>query len=179
MERFGLWLESSFGDLYQSTVQGFPNTTKRQFSTDSVKIVQLHWTPFLGTRTLFLRGLAQNFDSTPTSEYRPIITFKNVQYHNEAAPGLVEIVASDGQQYHLEPLSRVTSDILCRCQCGDFRWRGAWYDWLDGSLVGRPPARYESLGIGPPANPMEVKMVCKHIMKLFLALQDAGLVTLY
>jgi hypothetical protein len=52
--------ESTLYDLHQSAVDAFPHTTKRQHATDTIRIVQLNWTPFLGLKTLYLKGLAQN-----------------------------------------------------------------------------------------------------------------------
>ena len=173
--RFSLWLESSFTDLYTSTVNGFPETTRRQHATDTIKIEQLDWTPFLGVRTLFLRGLANNHGGGG-GEYRPIILFRNVEYHDAPGEGLVEFTASNGNTYHIEPLSR-NHDILCRCGCMDFHYRFNWFDHLDHSLYGRVRAPYvRRTDWMPPANPQEVPGMCKHVLKLFYALEDAGLV---
>lgn len=164
--------ESTLYDLYQSTVAAFPNTAYRQHAVDPIKITQLEWVPYLGVKTLYLKGLAQ---SSSGREYRPIIVFKNVRYHTERdAPDLIEIVASDNRPYLLEKLGNTTNDVLVRCDCKDFYWRFNYYDHEDGSLFGRKRKKYE--GAGPPANPMELPGVCKHILKLAKALDHAGIV---
>ena len=65
--------ESSLSDLYQSAVDAYPKTTLRQHATQPVVITQLHWTPYVGMKTLFVKGIAQN----EGKEYSPIILFKN------------------------------------------------------------------------------------------------------
>jgi len=172
---FRQWLESSLNDLHQSAVRAFPGTTKRQHAIDTVRITQLEWTPFLGVRTLFLKGLAQNF-ADGGGEYTPIILFKNVRYHNTPDQGLVEIVASDGRTYHLERLSAADNDVLLRCGCGDFHWRFNYYNHLDHSLHGRKRAPYVPTGTGGPINPMEMPGMCKHLMSMARSLRDSGLV---
>jgi hypothetical protein len=159
--------ESSFVDLYNSAVRAFPNTTKRQHAVDPVVIETLSWTPFLGVRTLFVRAEARN----ETRHYNPIVLFKDVDYDGNA----VKIIANDGQQYSFGKLSLEHNDILVRCNCPDFRYRFAWYDHLDHSLYGRTPSKYNALGTGPPANPLQLEGVCKHIMKMVSALRDSGL----
>jgi len=160
--------ESTLYDLHQSAVDAFPRTTKRQHSIDPIKIVQMEWTPFVGVKTLFIKGLAQN--SISGKEYNPQILFKNILYNTNAD---TRIIASDGLMYEYKKPSVVENDVLVRCSCPDFRWRFAYYNHLDHSLHGRKPAKYNSLGIGPPANPLEMEGMCKHLMKLITALRDA------
>lgn len=172
---FKLFLERSFDSLYGSTVAAFPETKFRQHATDPIRIVRLNWTPFRGMKTLFVRGLAQNFD-TGGGEYQPIITFKNVDYHETLTPESVGIVATDGNEYFLSPLSR-DHDILCRCDCKDFSYRFNWYDHVDRSLYGRPRPPYQRRTENyPPANPQERPGFCKHLIKMFHSLEDSGLV---
>jgi len=157
--------ESSANELYRSAVAAFPNTTKRQHATDPVRIVQLDWTPFLGLKTLLIRGTAVNEGRT----YKPMVLFKQVRYGEG-----INLRANDGKDYQLKPLSAENNDILIRCDCKDFHWRFNYYDHLDHSLYGRKRAEYVSQG-GPPANPLELPGMCKHLMKMLLALRDAEL----
>jgi hypothetical protein len=174
--RFIDWMhldESSLNDLYQSTVAAFPRTTKRQHAIDPVKIVELSWTPFVGVKTLFIKGTAESGESGKV--YQPMVLFKQVRYHPEKEhQDWVEIVASDGLHYVLERLSYAENDVLLRCDCADFRWRFNYYDHLDRSLYGSKRRRYEAAG-GPPANPLEMPGMCKHLIKLVQSLDHAGL----
>ena len=80
-----------------------------------------------------------------------------------------------GKEYSFGKLSLENTDVVLRCNCADFRWRFNWYDHLDKSLYGRKRAKYESKGIGPPANPLELPGICKHLMKTAHVLQEAGI----
>jgi hypothetical protein len=159
--------ESSLTDLYTSAVQAFPRTTLRQHATQPVRITNIHWTPYLGMRTLFVRGLAQS----EGKEYNPIILFKGVNYKVEE----VIIAASNGKEYGFQKLSPIDTEVLVRCNCPDFRWRFAWY--LGEDLYGSKPKKYTPIegSNRPPANPLEMPGICKHVMSLSHALSEAGL----
>lgn len=170
---FSQWLaESTNAELYDSTVKAFPRTRYRQHATDPIKIVRLEWVPYLGVKTLFISSLAQNLHKG--TEYRPMILFKGVQYGDPGA-GMVEIVASDNQQYAFKKLKHDGEDVMVRCDCADFRWRFNYYDWVDRSLYGNKRKKYEGKG-GPPANPSSMPGMCKHLIKLFSALDHAGVI---
>lgn len=170
--------ESTAYNLYQKTIQGFPYTTRRQHSIDPIRITQLEWIPYLALNTLYIRGLAQNVESETysQSEYRPIILFKNVKYHQtEKLQNIVKVTASDHQTYFFEKLSYNNNNILVRCNCGDFHWRGTHANYIDKSLFGRDRKKYESLG-GPLANPNNSPMLCKHLIKLLKSLQHSQII---
>lgn len=156
--------ESSLADLFQSAVDAFPRTTKRQHATDPIRIIEVAWTPFLGLKTLFVKGTARS----EAKEYAPIVLFKNVKYGESG----VRLQLEDGI-VTFAPLSEDTQ-VTVRCNCADFKWRFNFYDHVDRSLYGRVRKPYENQG-GPPANPEEMPGMCKHLMKLWYALQDSGL----
>ncbi len=165
---FSGWLnESSLNDLYDSAVDAFPNTAKRQHAVDPIRITQLSIIPFKGVKTLFFKGLAQNEDR----EYNPIIVFKAVRYHNGPAANAVEVMADDGIPFYVERLSP-KNDVLVRCECGDFYWRFNYYDHLDHSLQGKKRTKYEG---AYRINPKELPGMCKHLIKLTQALKDADI----
>lgn len=162
-----MFLESSLIDLYNSTILGFPNCPLRQHATHTIKITNLHWTPFVGMKTLFVKGLAQN----EGREYNPIILFKRVNYGGDE----VIVTASDGREVSFDKLSTENTDVLVRCNCADFRYRFSYYNFRDRSLYGRKGVKYESKGIGPPANLKKLPGVCKHLMQTAHVLREAGI----
>ena len=162
-----LFAESSLEDLYQSAVEAFPHTTMRQHATDTIIITNLRWTPYLGMRTLFIKALAQN----EGREYSPIILFKKVNYNSDE----VKITDNTGKEYSFGKLSLENTDVVLRCNCADFFYRFNYYDHLDKSLYGRKRRKYESKGVGPPANPLELPGICKHLMKTAHVLREAGI----
>jgi hypothetical protein len=167
-----MYIESSLNDLYQSTIKAFPKTAKRQHSTDEIKIVKLEWTPFLGVKTLFLKGLAQNIGNG--HEYKTIILFKDVNYNPKR--NFVEIVANDGKNHLIERLSYEKHDVLLKCNCKDFDFRFNYYNHLDGSLFGRKRRKYEATTNRLPANPLEMEGKCKHLISMTKALRDSGVI---
>jgi len=122
------FLESSVEDLYQSAIQAFPNTKRRQHATNPIVIKELRLTPFVGVKTLFIKGLAQSADK----EYNTSVLFKGVNYNLDE----VKITASDGLKYNFGKLSLENTDVLLRCPCLDFHWRFNFYNHLDKSLFG-------------------------------------------
>lgn len=166
------FLESSFKELYRSTVNSFPDTTKRQYSIDSIKIVKLHWIPYLGLKTLYIKGLAQNIDNS--REYFPIVLFKNINYSISNKLNSVEIQDNNGQKHRIEKINN--NDILVRCNCKDFFWRGNYADHLDHSLYGRKRSKYYPISNRGSVNPRNDPMVCKHIIKMYKVLEQSGII---
>ena len=170
--QFQKWInlqESNLVDLYKSAVIAFPGTRFRQHATNPIKIVELTWTPFKGVKTLFIKGHAE---SSSGLDYNPMILFKRVNYHNfKNNDDLVEIIASDGQNYIFEPLNNM-NEVLVRCNCKDYTWRFQHWNAEDKSNYGKDRKKYESLG-GPPANPLELPGMCKHLMKMIKSLKEA------
>jgi len=161
------FFEASLNDLYQNSVEAFPLTTMRQHATHPIKITNLRWTPYVGVRTLFIKALAQN----EGKEYNSIVLFKKVNYDGDE----VMITASNGGEYSFDKLSAENTDVVLRCNCPDFYWRFNYYNSLDKALYGRKRAHYESKGVCPPANPMEMPGMCKHLMKTAHVLREAGI----
>jgi len=165
------FFESSLSELYQSAVDAFPNTTKRQHATQPIEINELKWTPFVGMKTLLLRGSAVNEDR----EYTPIVLFKGVQYRDKKGKGVLEVAASSGGKVFVDKLS-LENDVSVRCNCGDFRYRFAYYNHLDRSLYGPKPTKYNASGVRGPINPMQKEGMCKHVMKIIKGLVEEGII---
>jgi hypothetical protein len=156
-----IYLETSIKELYKSTIESFPNTTKRQYATDPIIIEKLQLVPFKGVRTLFIKGLARS----TMKKYECIMLFKNINYINKQTKGTIKIKTSTGSEELLERIESENNDVLVRCNCADFYWRGNYADHLDKSLFGRKRAKYESKGY-KSVNPLNSPMICKHIIKL-------------
>lgn len=167
--------ETSLNTLQNSAIDAFPRTQKRQHAVDEVRIDHINWTPYLGVKTLYVRGLAHNI--TNGKEYNPSVLFKGVRYHeNNDADGLVPLRDNEGQEHLLEQLSFEENDVLLRCNCKDFYWRFNYFDHTDGSLYGRVRAPYQALHNPGSANPREMPGMCKHLMKLMRVLAEARII---
>lgn len=159
--------EATLPELYQKSVLAFPNTTKRQYATDPIVIVEMRWLPFIGMKTLLVRGVAKSEEKL----YDAVILFKNVNYDGKQ----VRLRASDLHEYTLNKIPVSSTNVLLRCNCPDFRWRFAWYDHLDKALYNKPPRKYESKGVQGPANPLELPGMCKHLMKMVHTISETGM----
>jgi len=163
--------EATLIDLYQSTVEAFPNTTKRQYATDPIKIVKLEWTPFLGVKTLFIKGHATNEGSF----YMPMVLFKAVNYKEKIGKDVVELHTHKGEQVFLEKLNFFDNDVLLRCNCADFNWRFTHWNSVNKSLYGRDRKKYEAKHFPGSANPKELPGMCKHLIKTIKVLRESGI----
>lgn len=161
-------LEVSLQELYQSTVAAFPSTTKRQHSTDTIEILRLEVTPFLGVKTLMIKGLAQN----EGKEYNPFIVFKQVIYQPKRGRNIIEIADMKGEKYFVERLSIEDNDVLVRCNCRDFYWRFTHTDHTEKCLMGRNRKKYEAQINPGSANPLNKEGMCKHLIKLMKVLSE-------
>lgn len=159
--------ETTLNDLLVNIEKGFPNTQYRQNSIDSIKIKRIEWIPFVGLKTLYVKGLAQN----ENREYNPTILFKNIVYSTNEG---IDLKASDGKEYKLNKINANENNVLVKCNCGDFEYRFRHYNYEDKSLYGRDRIPYIGT-TGRKANPMEVSGVCKHIIKLTKAIIEARL----
>lgn len=160
-------LESNINDLYKSTVAAFPKTGLRQHATHSIKIEHVTFIPFVGMKTLLVKASAFN----EAREYNTLILFKNVIYSETG-----KIIIPNGKtDAKLEQIA-IDNDVLVRCNCKDFFWRFHYTDKIEQSLYGRSRKKYESKGIGPPANPLQLEGMCKHLLKTIEVLGNSGLI---
>jgi len=166
-------IETTLHELYLSTIDAFPDTSKRQHSTNEIVITQLEWIPFIAMKTLRVKGLAQNKGNG--HEYNPIILFKQVEYYDRVGRGIIEIADNIGKTYFLEKLKENETQVLVRCNCNDFYWRGVHFNKLDKSLLGRDRKKYEAKYNPGSANPEEMPILCKHLMKLSKTLSGSGI----
>lgn len=166
---FEKWIdfqESSVEELYSSTEKAFPKTTKRQHAIDLVDIIELNWTPYLGMKTLFVKGLAHSQESN--KDYDAVFLIKNVNYNlkNISKKDIVEIKSKDGQKISFEKFDE-NSNVLLRCNCQDFLWRWNYTDHKDKSLHGRVRKKYEAIINAGSSNPLEMPGMCKHLIKCY------------
>ena len=159
--------------LEQDAVRGFPNTKARQHLVAPVQIVQLVYTPFVGTGNLLCESLASN----QGRNYNPEILFDGVVYEEEDEPANITFVATDGEEYHIQPIMLAQNNARVRCTCLDFHYRFTHTDAKADALYGNVPPPYQRrTETRPPANPMGVPGFCKHLFKLVDRLQQDRIV---
>lgn len=165
--------EMTLVDLEKSIVTGFPATTKRQHATDPVQIVQLKLNPYTHTTDLLAEAVA----NSGGRKYDTKVLFLDVTYEDEDTNNNITFVATDGDNYHIVPISLSTCNVKVRCNCLDFYYRFANWNGRDEALYGNPPPPYRRKTQNrPPVNPDQVPGLCKHVIKTVQSLREAGLV---
>lgn len=165
------FIETSISNLYKNTVEAFPKTTKRQYSTDTVLVEGLEWIPFLGMKTLFIKGLIRN----ESRKYESIILFKNVKFKESEGRKLIKVKMSTGKEIFVEQIDSGKNDVLVNCQCKDFYWRFKHFNKTDKSLYGRDRTPYKAFLRPDTANPMEMAGMCKHLIKMAKIIKESNL----
>jgi len=165
--------DSTYPELYTDIQRGFPNTQRRQHATNEVSIRQLSYLPYIGMKMLQIRAQCRSNQH----DYQPILQLLNVTFENADSPENVTFNAQ-GTDYHMQPVDLDQSRVKVRCNCLDFYYRFAMTNFNDNSLVGRSPPVYRRVpgSNRPPANPMNVPGLCRHLIKVVQRLQQLGFV---
>jgi hypothetical protein len=163
-------IETTLIDLYNNIKTAFPKTQKREYATDTVVIENITWVPFLGMKTLFLKGLARSDDK----KYDCIILFKKINYKDSLGKNIIKVKMSNGKEYFIEKMKIDKNDVLIRCNCLDFYYRFNYYNHLDKSLYGRKRTPYYGKNLWK-ANEKELPGFCKHIIKFANILQKTNI----
>lgn len=171
-----LLYEKSLTDLERETIQSLPTTTKRQYATDTIQVSSINIVPYTQTGELLVKAVTKNNDGGKT--YDTQMLFDGVKFENEDTPENITFTASDGEQYHIVPITATGNEVKVRCNCLDFYYRFALWNFNDGSLYGKKPAPYRRKTDNyPPVNPQQTPGLCKHLMKLADALTQSNILT--
>lgn len=150
--------------LHQNIVAGFPNTKKRQHATNEVTIVNVEFIPYVGTKMLHVRS---NTRSTNGNRYHQSIQFTNVAFESQSSDTNVTFTGADGVEYNIVPIILMDHNVKVRCDCLDFYFRFANWNFSDKSIVGRAPVPYHRKTLNhPEVNPNHTPGMCKHIIKI-------------
>lgn len=170
--------ESTYVDLERNIIRGFPEAEKRQFATDPVHTSQLEIVPYRKSGQLLTKAV-MNSDG---KAYDTHILFTEADFpqdeEEEQEGDVIRFRGADGNEYtvHAIPLPRV--NVKVRCNCLDFYYRFSTWNHNDGSLFGKKPPSYtRKTKTHPPVNPMQVPGMCKHIISMMEAINEAGLVS--
>jgi len=174
LSEFILFEQSTYDHLYNNVLKYIPVTSMRQLpnAVDPVQINKVEVLPFLGTKNLNVKTLAVNQGKS----YSPNIIFNNVVFEDEDTNENVTFTAKNNQEYHMQQIDLTQHNVRVNCQCLDFRYRFAYFNAKDKSLVGSAPPPYQRISNRGPVNPQKVPGVCKHIIASIKALQHSGMV---
>lgn len=154
--------ELSIDQLDRSAVGAFPATTKRQHVKSPVQIVKMQLVPFVKDGQLLVRATATNGGRT----YNPSMVFSGVTFEPEDTDTNVTFTGANNSDYHIQPIDSNTAPVKVRCDCMDFYWRFAMWNYNADSLNDQPPPPYQKKTNRPPVNPRKAPGLCKHLMKL-------------
>jgi hypothetical protein len=164
--------DSSVPQLQQNIERGFPETRKRQHATNEVVVSNVQYMPYIGMKMLHVKSIS----ASNGHQYQQALQFMRVAFEPEDTETNATFQASDGEDYHIQPLQLTGHNVKVRCNCLDFHYRFANYNAQDKSLVGKPPPLYQKKTNRPPVNPGQVPGMCKHLLKLVEMLRRYGVV---
>ena len=173
-----VWLDeaATYDDLYNNITQEFPDTRKRQNATNEVNVREIRYIPVRTTAEGGALQLAATTNSN-SHEYKQQLLFSDVRYDTEDAQDNITFKATDGQDYHIRPITLGENRIRVNCTCMDFHMRFALWNYNNGTLMGRKPKLYQrKTDNRPPVNPGQVDGMCKHLIKVCDRLRQQGLI---
>jgi len=159
--KLNVLLERQFKSLEYLTKQHFGNT--RDTASNRVQLSDIKYIPSIEQGWIEVRSNS----TTGGKQYHTILRFNEIEFvdpDEEEANEYPSFVGEDGKTYFIKP--RRSVDVMVKCDCDDFRWRFATFNFADGSLAGDPPPPYVKKTKRPPVNPSQVPGICKHIFKL-------------
>jgi hypothetical protein len=168
---------ATYDDLFNNITQEFPETRKRQHATNEVNVREIRYIPVRTTA----EGGALQLASTTTSNshtYKQQLLFSDVHFAEEDAEDNITFRATDGQEYHVQPITMDGNRIRVNCNCMDFHMRFALWNFNNDTLMGRKPPPYRrKTDNRPPVNPGQVDGMCKHLIKVCDQLRQQGLIS--
>jgi hypothetical protein len=166
-------VEMTTYQLDRSTQKAFGNTRASNAGGTSIGNLEFSATADKGKKQLVVKSTVTG----PTGKhYTSMIIFKNVTYEAEDTPTNVTIQGQDGKPLHIDPFTTSRSDVQVRCDCMDFYWRFANWNFKQHALSGDKPPPYVKKTDRAPVNPLQKAGTCKHLYKLVQQLQSKGLV---
>lgn len=166
--------EDSTEDQLDTNIRtAWPNTTKRQNATGEVVINNIQYIPYVGMKMLHVKSTSQSNGHN----YNQALQFVKVVFENADTDENVTATATDGTEFHCQPIDLTVHNCKVRCGCLDFYYRFSFQNSGDRSLVGRAPPLYQrKTTTRPSVNPTNVPGLCKHLLKLVEMLHGSGLV---
>jgi hypothetical protein len=151
-----------------STMNQLASSTKvffdqgRQQRSVRVQIPDVELIPSVADKILLAKATTRGQNET----YESYIQISDVRYVEEGTAYAISFVAPDDATYWIIPARNANEDVKVSCNCLDFYWRFATWNYENGSLLGKPPPTYVKKTERAPVNPDRVPGVCKHLLAL-------------
>jgi len=167
--------DATIDQLSQNVDRFKPPSKRRQFATQPVQIAQMRYVPAPDSKNLKITAVARSLESG--KKYDTVISFNDVEYEPDDSSQNITFVAVDGEKYHVKPISLRNHTCRVACNCLDFYWRFAMWNFNTDSLEGpKPPPYVRKTTNRPPVNPERKPGLCKHLIRTVQALRQARLV---
>ena len=119
----------------------------------------------------------QDQNQEQNQDQNRVVSTDDVQEAVQQQQQGVTFKATTGEEYTITPINLNDNVVRVRCDCLDFYYRFAPWNFSNDDIYGPKPKPYvRRTNTHPPANPTKSPGVCKHVMKLTQAMQEAGLV---
>ena len=155
------------------------STTQLQRNTDSifkgrddrsgdVSISNVELAPSTSDNTLTVTANA----TTKDGDYTVKMLFEGVEFFAQQQPGAVSV--NDANELFFMPISKNMAQVKVTCECLDFYWRFAFYNFNNKALLGQKPKPYTKVpgSNRGPVNPTRTPGICKHLYALVEYLQQ-------
>jgi hypothetical protein len=162
--------ETTWHQLELNTLKFKPSSTKRQHAVDPIRITQMKFVamPRVGRITIRAEAASKKL-------YKPVIILHDVVFQKAKTSENISFIAANGKMYNVVPVNLQQTHVQVKCNCLDFKWRFAMYNFKDQSLMNKPPRPYKKKTNRAPNNPQRVPGLCKHLLKTAIVIVDSGL----
>lgn len=161
-----------------STLTMLDNSTDRAYPSNKRR-EQINAVKVLPEMSMTMKGddlVVDSRTSSPSSGkiYNQRMVFQHVQPLSPEDGG----VQLRGSNTFIEPIEPNHTKLRVNCNCSDFRFRFAEYNSQDDSLAGDPPPPYQRVAgsTRPPANPLRLPGMCKHLYAITQYLEQIGII---
>lgn len=168
--------EASYAELENRTLSYTPTSSKRQHAVDAQRVVSMELVVARESGNLQANAIVQ---SDSGKQHQPQMIFEGVIFEDSDQNNNISFTSSTGDIHHIIPINLQQAAIKVRCTCLDFYYRFAVTNQQHQALLGDGPPPYQKSQTAPrgPANPTHAPGMCKHLLKLAIALKEARIVT--
>ncbi len=154
--------DATLQHLRNEIERGFPDTKKRQHATNEVTVTKLQYIPRIEADILQINS---STSSTSGNVYKQLIQANGVNFQPDNSGNTVSVKDSNGTSHSITPVKLNVNNVGVFCECEDYQKRFAEINVSNNCHIGPQPAKYvRKTTTRPPANPLNVPGMCKHLI---------------
>lgn len=154
--------DATLQHLRNEIERGFPDTKKRQHATNEVTVTKLQYIPRIESDILQINS---STSSTSGNVYKQLIQANGVNFQPDNSGNTVSVKDSNGTSHSITPVKLNVNNVGVFCECEDYQKRFAEINVSNNCHIGPQPAKYvRKTTTRPPANPLNVPGMCKHLI---------------